>query len=63
VTSQVKHYPFEVPLPEGLPVHGVVLSDHLRSDDWEVRRAEFVSQAPSEVVEEVRTKVLTLLGT
>ena len=31
ITSQVKDYPFEVPLPDGLPISGVVLSDHLRS--------------------------------
>src|SRR6266478_99775 len=35
VTSQVKRYPFEVALPPGLPVSGVVLSDH---DLEELRR-------------------------
>ncbi len=34
VTSQAKGYAFEVPLPEGLPVHGVVLADHIKSADW-----------------------------
>src|SRR2546423_14919112 len=37
VTSQIKGYPFEVPLPDGLPVQGVVLSDHLRSAGWQER--------------------------
>ena len=43
VTNQAKGYPFEVELPEGLPVAGVVLSDHLKSQDWRARRAEFIA--------------------
>ena len=34
ITSKVKGYPFEVPLPDGGPVQGVVLADQLRSLDW-----------------------------
>ena len=34
ITSKVKGYPFEVPLPNGVPVQGVVLADQLRSLDW-----------------------------
>jgi mRNA interferase MazF len=30
ITSQSKGYPFEVPIPTGLAVTGVVLSDHVR---------------------------------
>ena len=41
ITSQVKGYPFEAPVPDGLPVEGVVLSDQARSLDWRSRRAEF----------------------
>ena len=29
VTGRAKGYPFEVPLPAGLPVSGVVLADHM----------------------------------
>jgi mRNA interferase MazF len=45
ITSKVKGYPFEVPLPDGGPVQGVVLADQLRSLDgvtpirWTVCRA------------------------
>jgi mRNA interferase MazF len=31
VTSQVKGYPFEVALPAGLPVSGVILADQIKS--------------------------------
>jgi len=62
VTSRRKGYPFEVPLPSGLPVQGVVLSDQVRSLDWRARRVEHAGNAPAEVVEEVLAKLATLLG-
>ena len=62
VTSRVKGYPFEVALPEGLGVSGVVLADQVRSLDWRRRRAEFAADVPAALVEEVRQKVLALLG-
>ena len=40
ITSRVKGYPFEVPLPRSLAVSGVVLSDHIKSLDWRARKAE-----------------------
>ena len=33
VTSQTKGYPFEVTLPEGAKVSGVILADQLKSLD------------------------------
>ena len=62
ITSRQKGYPFEVELPEGLPVTGVVLSDHLRSLDWKARRAEFICRAPEAVIDEVIGKASTLLS-
>lgn len=61
VTTQVKGYPFESPFPAGLPVQGVVLSDHVRSLDWRKRRVEFICKAPAEVLDDVAAKVQTLL--
>ncbi len=62
ITSQIKNYPFEVTLPEGLGVAGVILSDHIRSADWQVRAVDYAGVAPPEVVAEVRAKVKPLLG-
>src|SRR5438045_2781762 len=42
VSNQAKGYPFEVELPAGLAIGGVVLSDHVKSADWQVRNAEYV---------------------
>jgi mRNA interferase MazF len=63
VTNQVKGYPFEVALPEGLPVQGVVVSDHVKSADWQERKSEWIGTAPAEVVEQVRAKIKPLLET
>ena len=61
VTSHQKGYPFEVVLPPGLPVSGVVLSDQIRSLDWKVRKAALICRAPIGVVHEVLGKAATLL--
>jgi len=62
VTSKRKGYPFEVPLPPDIPVHGVVLADQVRSLDWRARRAEFIAQTPTQVMEEVVGKLLALVA-
>src|SRR5262249_55062393 len=62
VTTQAKGYPFEVPLPEGLPAAGVVLADHLKSADWKVRQAEHAGEVPPEVLAEVQARLKPLLG-
>jgi len=62
ITSHVKGYPFEVGLPAGLPVSGVVLTDHLKSADWTARRAQFAAKIPADVLAEVMAKLRPLLG-
>ncbi len=61
VTTQVKGYPFETPLPPGLPVSGVVLCDQIKSLDWTVRQAEFICELPEESLDDVMGKALALL--
>ncbi len=61
ITSKVKGYPFEVKIPDGTAVSGVVLSDQVKSLDWRVRRAEFVCRLPKVTVEEVLEKLRVLL--
>jgi mRNA interferase MazF len=62
ITSQVKGYPFEVALPTGGAIGGVVLADRVKNLDWQARRVEFAEQAPSEVVTDVRERLRVLLG-
>jgi mRNA interferase MazF len=60
IAPRAKGYPFEVRLPEGLPVQGVVLADHLRSADWKVRDATIVGRVPTDVVADVLAKLKPL---
>lgn len=62
ITSQVKGFPFEVALPAGLPIRGVVLSDQARSLDWRGRQAAFVGRIPAGVLNEVVAKLAALVG-
>jgi mRNA interferase MazF len=62
VTSRVKGYPFEVPLPPGSAVSGVVLSDQIKSLDWKARLAEFACATDEATVDEVVARILPLIG-
>jgi mRNA interferase MazF len=62
ITSQVKGYPFEVELPDGLPVRGAILSDQAKSLDWRARRAEWICRVPEETVQEALLKLSALLA-
>ena len=61
ITSQVKGYPFEIALPAGLKVGGVVLSDQIKSMDWKTRGAALLCSLPETTVHQVLNKVGTLL--
>jgi mRNA interferase MazF len=61
ITSQSKGYPFEIPLPEGLPVTGVILSDQVKSLDWKARRAQLIAVLRAAVADDVLARVRTLL--
>jgi len=62
VTSQVRGYPFEVRVPEGLPVKGAILSDQAKSLDWLVRQAEFICLLPDQIIVCVLQKLGTLIS-
>jgi mRNA interferase MazF len=64
VTRQVKGYPFEVVLPDGLPVAGAVLSDQVKSVDWRARDARLICTLPERVVNSIlqRAGVLFISG-
>ena len=61
LTSVIKPYPF------ALRVHikgrdGCVLTDHVKSVDWQVRRAEFYDRAPAAVLGQAQNLLGVLLG-
>ncbi|MXW38022.1 MAG: endoribonuclease MazF [Acidobacteria bacterium] len=62
ITSTVKGYPFEVELPSGGPIGGVVLADQVRSLDWRARGLTLAAVAPRQVVTETLGKLNALLS-
>jgi len=61
ITKQQKGYPFEVLLPSGLKIQGVILADQIKCLDWKARGVQFVEAAPDRVIEEVQAKIEPLL--
>jgi mRNA interferase MazF len=62
ITSQVKGYPFEVPLPAGSPVLGAVGADQVKSLDWRARQAVRIGTVPVEMVAQVLQRLQALLA-
>ncbi len=62
ITSQVKGYPFEVAIPTGLDITGVILADQVKSMDWQARNAALICPLPTEIVDAVLQRVETLLA-
>ena len=61
VTSKVKGYPFEVELPAGMKVEGVVLCDQLKSLDWKTRNARIIGTLPGRSLKEIQARILALV--
>ncbi len=61
LTGEVKGYPFEVAVPDGLKAGGVILSDQVKSMDWRARKASLLCSVPEETVRQVLNKLGTLL--
>jgi mRNA interferase MazF len=61
VTNKRKDYPFEVPIPSGLSVTGVILADQVKSLDFQGRNATFGCRLPNDVTDDVIVKLQTLL--
>jgi mRNA interferase MazF len=61
VTSQVKGYPFEVRIPDGFSIKGVVLCDQVKSLDWSARRARLAARLPAAALDDILAKMLALL--
>jgi len=62
IMSKVKGYPFEVTLPKGLEIEGIILSDQIKNLDYVTRDVSFICEAPHEVLVSVQKNVLALVG-
>jgi mRNA interferase MazF len=61
ITSKEKGYPFEVRI-ENKRINGVVLSDQIKSLDWNIREVEFIIKAKTNEIDDVINKIKTILG-
>ena len=61
ITSKVKGYPFEVDLPKGFKIEGVILSDQVKNLDYVARKVAYICEAPKEVLVNVQKNILTVI--
>jgi mRNA interferase MazF len=62
ITSRVRGWPFEVALPAGSEILGVVLVDQVRVVDWRARNARRAGATSGAVLDEARAKLAALIG-
>ena len=62
ITNQIKGYPFEVRIPPGLPVEGVILADRVKNLDWAIRDTVLICQLSRSTIIEVLEKISILLS-
>jgi mRNA interferase MazF len=61
ITTEIKGYPFEVLIPDGFPLKGVVLVDQVKNLDWKIRKSEYCFSISDEVLIEVQAKLKVLI--
>jgi mRNA interferase MazF len=61
ITNQAKGYPFEVIVPLGLRVGGVILADQIKSLDWRSRKVTRICTLSEDAVAAVMQKLQVLL--
>jgi mRNA interferase MazF len=61
ITSQTKGYPFEVPIPDGFKIKGVILADQMRCIDLNERRIDLIFKIPPGTVERVQKLAISIL--
>ena len=61
ITRTVRDIAFEIPVPDGLPVDGVIRVDQVKSLDWRAREVKYLCYLPDETVEEVSDKIEAII--
>jgi mRNA interferase MazF len=61
ITSRARGYPFEVAIPDGYAISGVILVDQMRSVSWEKRYVKRAGVAPLQLLDDVRERLAALL--
>jgi len=61
ITSQIKGYPFEVELPQGMKTQGAILCDQIKSLDWQAGIARRIESVPPSLMQDVTARILALI--
>jgi mRNA interferase MazF len=61
ITSRARGYPFEVAIPAGHGISGIILVDQVRSVSWEKRYVKRAGVAPIQLLDDVRERLAALL--
>ncbi len=61
ITRQQKGYPFEVVLPKGEVIEGVILTDQVKSLDWKAREFNIKGKAPEKVIHQCLELIHTFI--
>ena len=61
ITSTKRGGPFEIEIPKGLDVNGVIRTDQVKSLDWHARRAVFRCEMPNDTVIAVSQIIETII--
>jgi mRNA interferase MazF len=61
ITSRARGYPFEVAIPDGHGISGIILVDQVRSVSWEKRYVKRAGVAPVQLLDDVRERLAALL--
>ncbi len=62
IKSSVRNFVTSVVLPQGLLISGEVLTGHVRSIDTLARPIIYIGQVPPTVLDDVRAKLVILIG-
>lgn len=62
ITTKEKGYPFEVAIPDGQKIRGVILADQVKSLDWRCRKAVFIEKISEPVLAAVVQRIMLLIS-
>lgn len=61
ISNTQRQNPFDVVVPEGEEVTGVIMTDQMRSLDFKTRKAEFIAQCPELILKDVLRRIKPII--
>jgi mRNA interferase MazF len=61
ITSKINGYPFEVPIYIKNKINGVILSDQVKSLDWQSRKSKLITKAETNEIEKTLANINILI--